>query len=954
MNGPTGVFAKPDRFAALVAGSLALVLYVFTAAPNVTLLDSGEFIVAAQHFGVPHPTGYPLWTISAWLMTLLPLGNAAWEVNLFSGLCSALAVAVFAGLGSSLLRWFFAPLGLSDRWSALLGGAFALAAGCSVPVWSQAVIAEVYGLHALLTGCQVAALYVWVREGDRWRGFLAALFFFALGMSNHHLTLSLAPIPVVLLLLVRPGAAAEVLLYLGIIGAAVFWGFGLISGEPPTLDASVRTVLCALLVAALFRLFRGRFVHGRLLPRMALAVFLGLLPHVYMPLASSTNPPMNWSYARTRDGFFYAINRSQYQGTLSSQLLRSVGRVVGATPRETDPAPQAGEGSGEPSRFQAFALFSTMYWGKLTSSLSPALLVPFLMAFTALRLLERRQRAMLLAGYLAFFLAAFFQPLFDRASDDLSGWLLQMPYHGYAFLLFALLCAIGAARLQLLCAGRLARLGAIRFLWLAIPGWALLVNASACNQRGHWFGWEYGAGMVGPLPRDAVLFGGTDPGRFVPTYMIFGESPQPARHKRDPGFDRRDVYIITQNALVDPYYQRYIHDHYGPARPRPRGIWERWLGRAALYPRNPLDLPGDPEIRGAIQAELEAAERKGELGEVSGDSSRLNAAVAKQIWERNKGRHRFFVEESFPMEWSYPYAIPRGLVYEIAPDPLDALPGEAVAADREFWSDLVRRFLADPAFLRDVDARRSFSKLRNTGGNLYRHRKLLDEAELAYRQAIELWPASGESLSALCEILTDAGRHGEALELLARGQGIDPRSRSLAQLRQLVLARRALAAEIRVLEESRRAAPRNRDVFIELLQNYQVTRRFDAADALIRDGLGAFESDPVVLQECINHRVVRMQWSEGLELARKWDALDPKNPEVKFMLAKFLHATGAMPEFYAAAREAIRLGGIPLRERFAAEPLYRPLRAEPQFRALLDAGLPGLPDLPSGGAPPGP
>ena len=88
-------------FAALISGCV----YFWTAAPNVTLLDSGEFMVAAQHFGVPHPTGYPLWTLLAWLFQLLPLGNAAWEINLFSGFCGALATGLLAMLFLSSTRW---------------------------------------------------------------------------------------------------------------------------------------------------------------------------------------------------------------------------------------------------------------------------------------------------------------------------------------------------------------------------------------------------------------------------------------------------------------------------------------------------------------------------------------------------------------------------------------------------------------------------------------------------------------------------------------------------------------------------------------------------------------------------------------------------------------------------------------------------------------------------------
>src|SRR5215467_3061681 len=66
------------------------------------------------------------------------------------------------------------------------------------------------------------------------------------------------------------------------------------------------------------------------------------------------------------------------------------------------------------------------------------------------------------------------------------------------------------------------------------------------------------------MTRNAILFGGTDPGRFCPTYMIFCESFTPHRCQpaEDQAFDRRDVYIITQNALADPPYLDYIRAQY--------------------------------------------------------------------------------------------------------------------------------------------------------------------------------------------------------------------------------------------------------------------------------------------------------------------------------------------------------------------------------------------------------
>ena len=99
------IWSQADWICGLTTGLVAFFVYLWTVAPNVTLLDSGEFIVAAQHFGVAHPPAYPLWTLLVWFFQLLPLGNAAWEINLFSSVCGGLSVTVGTMLFSSSTRW---------------------------------------------------------------------------------------------------------------------------------------------------------------------------------------------------------------------------------------------------------------------------------------------------------------------------------------------------------------------------------------------------------------------------------------------------------------------------------------------------------------------------------------------------------------------------------------------------------------------------------------------------------------------------------------------------------------------------------------------------------------------------------------------------------------------------------------------------------------------------------
>ncbi len=204
-------------------------MYVWSAAPNVTLLDSGEFLVAAQHFGVPHPTGYPLWTLLSWLFLLLPIGNAAWEVAIFSGLCAAAAVGLCAALLSNIQVWCYGAhlAGKARLLPRIVALSFSLMLAFSQSMWSQAVIAEVYALHALLIAVFLVLCYSWVQRPANDRLMLGIFFTLALSLSNHHLTMSLAPLPYLLILLLRRRAfldwlfAGLMTILLGYLGFAI-------------------------------------------------------------------------------------------------------------------------------------------------------------------------------------------------------------------------------------------------------------------------------------------------------------------------------------------------------------------------------------------------------------------------------------------------------------------------------------------------------------------------------------------------------------------------------------------------------------------------------------------------------------------------------------------------------------------------------------------------------------
>ncbi len=914
---------------ALLASLLSFLLYAWTAAPSVTLLDSGEFLVAAMHLGVPHPTGYPLWTMLAWLFQLLPLGTPAWEIALFSGIAGAAASGLFAWLSSNMLRWFFPEIGSLPR--TVLSVAWALLFAWSEPMWSQAVIAEVYTLHALLVGLYLLCLYFFIRSPEK-EGWLPAAFFCAaLAFSNHHLTLALIPLPFLAVLLLRRDLFWDLLLAASLSSVLFYLLFAILSEENPTLRTAIRWAWINFGVLVVFVFYRRFRVHWKLIGILPFAIALGLLPYAYMPLASETNPPMNWGYTRDKDGFFYSLNRTQYGGSLDEQLLRSVGKLVGTDgllPKENKEEPWNPLALSRLEKMQNWSVFFQL---QLFANFTPLAFVFLLCPFLLIRRLELRQRVWLYLLFVCFFLAAFLQPFLDLADTDKAGWWLQMPYHTYTMLAFCLLCVPGAAYIGLWLKEKSAAFFAGYLLLFAVlPLWPAWKNYASCSQRGRWAGWEFGHDMLAKLPRDAVVFGGTDPGRFVPTFFIFGESPLPPHLKRDPEFDRRDLYILTQNALGDPFYLRYIRDHYGENRPAPKNGFERWLGRENAYPKKPLVLPDNETVRSIAK----------ECAETSGLKADLHSGVAEWIFEQNKESHAFFVEESFPLKWSYDRALPSGFLYQILPEPLEKLPPETVRNDLVFWQKFLEKALADPSFAGDFDARRSFSKLRHTGGKLYEHRKMLPEAELAYRQALAIYPSAIESLLPLGRLLWEQNKFDAAFAIWDEALADDPRSDSILALRAVASQKKTWETEASQLQEKICETPGDDTLHQKLVEGHLAVMDYEKADAALAAAIASLPENRQFLLFALQIQGSRKQDKEALATARNLLALQNDALALRLLIAGLELKLDNRQAFYEEAREIIRTGGIAGKESLHTNAAFSAVAEEEDFLKILSSELP--------------
>lgn len=192
MSGPSESLTPPVEPRALGAGiSLVLLvglIYLLTLSPTVNSFDSGELIAGAYSLGIIHAPGYPLYLLTAHLFIQAPWGNPAFKVNLLSAVSAMLSVGLLF-----LASW---RLTKALRVSILSTLIF----GLSRMLWSDAVVAKVYALNALIVGAVVLAAIIW-NERPTLRHLLALSILYGLSLAHHLSTTLLAPGLVALVIL---------------------------------------------------------------------------------------------------------------------------------------------------------------------------------------------------------------------------------------------------------------------------------------------------------------------------------------------------------------------------------------------------------------------------------------------------------------------------------------------------------------------------------------------------------------------------------------------------------------------------------------------------------------------------------------------------------------------------------------------------------------------------------
>jgi hypothetical protein len=312
-----------DGMSFAVTTVVTLAVYLFTLAPEVTMMWSGLMSTSAMHGGVASPPGYPVWTIYSWLfIKLLPFSNIAWRVAVGSAVAGAVACGLVALMVSHSGSFLFHEISAFERFApqerklirAVCGCVAGLALAFSRRFWNESAFEGYWTVTVLLFVIMVYLLMRWVETGRRRLCWLAFFVYGLLLTSNEELIVVLPGI-VVMLILVEPKLGREVSFIILPLGIALnCWsGFPTLAGfgwYRPILEAFVAALFFAVVVAAVMR---GIGSEWKSALACGLFLLLGLAMFFYLPVASMTNPPMNWGYPRTVEGFFHAVSRGQYE-----------------------------------------------------------------------------------------------------------------------------------------------------------------------------------------------------------------------------------------------------------------------------------------------------------------------------------------------------------------------------------------------------------------------------------------------------------------------------------------------------------------------------------------------------------------------------------------------------------------------------------------------------------------
>ena len=864
---------------------------------------------------------------------------------------------------------------------------------------------------------------------------------------------------------------------------------------------------------------KGIFSEWKAVMIMGLLWVLGVSFYLYEPISGMTVPPMQWGYPRTVEGFFHALSRGQYETSHGTNIFQDPVRFanqlwylvqglsesfswvfmfVGLLPFLFLLKMHKRERSWIIGLTAIYFCLAVLLVNLLDVGLdrsSADLNKVFFTASHALFAIMIGYGLTLMAAYMAthygkfrfwgiiggavavilalYCLADAAAKLYVGPSGGAISILSQLPHlvaqsfakDQYGLPIIANLILVAMPIIFIIALLLYRNRGPVLILLglcMIMPVYSGLSHWYKSEQRNHWFGYWFGHDMFTPpfgiypeMTRNAILFGGTDPGRFCPTYIIFCESfiPHSCQPKEDQKFDRRDVYIITQNALADGTYLDYLRSQYFRSAQHdppffrelikyvlgiplsPNNALVNDLANAAyyvldvpftkfgahvearrraegVYPPVEIYIPSPDDLQLCYDTYREDFQRRAALGQlqagegvqtegnqmaISGQISvmKINGLLCKVIFDQNP-TNEFFVEESFPLDWMYPYETPFGIIMKIHRNPLPELSDDVFKKDHAFWSEYSKRFIGDwitydtsvqqiadfadkvylhgnfsgftgdRKFIRDDDGQKAFSKLRSSQAGVYAWRlnpqcppeyrqkteagqlALIRETDFAFKQAFAFCPYSPEAVFRYINFLLQYNRLEDGLIVAKTYLKFDPYNgqaidlvKNLEDFKTRAAGQTQLQAQLQGMETELQKNPTNFQNTLDLARFYFQIQQTNRAVELLRNAIGLF--DQALANPNIHYPDVaamaqiaaQMGDMPKLEiLLQKLISLAPDQPEPHYDLAALYAILGKTSAALQNLQASLDLSAKRLATNPTAHDLLAEVRKDPRFDSL--------------------
>ncbi len=238
---------EKSRPVAVLLGIFVFILYLSTMARGLVLGDPTEYTFVANLPAIAHPPGYAFITLTGWLIQhVVPIGDFPWRMHLLAGVSGSVIVMAVYG---TILQ----VIGKNNRWRVQTAALAALLTGTAANIWQHSIHANPHIMTAMFLAVNLFLLTRWaILPGPaRWKWLWLFCFSAGLGVTHHPLTAFTFPAYAAFIVWTRP---------------------------------------------------RLLFDWRKLLPMIGFAL-LGLIPLLYYPIISATQPVFGPHTMMTLEGF---------------------------------------------------------------------------------------------------------------------------------------------------------------------------------------------------------------------------------------------------------------------------------------------------------------------------------------------------------------------------------------------------------------------------------------------------------------------------------------------------------------------------------------------------------------------------------------------------------------------------------------------------------------------------